>query len=244
MGDRCPMLWNKTNLKKGVITCRKRTSCFVFSRGLLAVLMLSICIPVSAFAEGEDDRSILCPEIIVTRVVDSDSSISLDPVTIHGNIWYGEDVLKCVKANEASITEQGTYNVVSYELVDSKDIFGNDVGILIKPETYVKAHLEKVAPKLQYTINIYKDNVLDEDLTRTYKDGDFAGKTYVSDLFQDIYNSFAGAYTFSSMKINGEEAGYGTTLATEGSYNVDVYFTAAPQGNVQHYRLWSGRSAA
>lgn len=209
---------------------QKTNKLFRLLAGLLAVLMLSICIPVSAFAEGEDDRSILCPEIIVTRVVDSDSSISLDPVTIHGNIiWYGEDVLNYVKANEASITEQGTYNVVRYELVDNKDIFGNDVGILIKPETYVKAHLEKVAPKLQYTINIYKDNVLDEDLTRTYKDGDFAGKTYVSDLFQDIYNSFAGAYTFSSMKINGEEAGYGTTLATEGSYNVDVYFTAAPK---------------
>lgn len=128
---------------------QKTNKLFRLLAGLLAVLMLSICIPVSAFAdEGEDKMGGHKPTVTITvlRYVDGDK---LDEVKIP--VTWGDKLLDSLEQNKAAITENDKYAVKSYS-----DPFGHplhNVKVLI--DVTVKACLETVVTTKEVVLNYY-----------------------------------------------------------------------------------------
>ena len=128
---------------------QKTNKLFRLLAGLLAVLMLSICIPVSAFAdEGEDKMGGHKPTVTITvrRYVDGDE---LDEVKIP--VTLGDRLLDSLEQNKAAITENDKYEVKSYS--DPIGFPLNNVRVLF--DVTVKACLETVVTTKEVVLNYY-----------------------------------------------------------------------------------------
>ena len=123
--------------------------------GLLAVLMLSICIPAAAFAEGED-RSLL-PTITIERVVDNDSDVQFDNLKTK-TVWGAglKASLDCVDVYKGVDKSAYVFSGWTYQN-------GDEIGKFdwVHRDVTVVAHFDAVSTTKEIGLNFWdiKNNV-------------------------------------------------------------------------------------
>lgn len=128
---------------------QKTNKLFRLLAGLLAVLMLSICIPVSAFADEGEDRSVR-PTITIERVVDNDSSVQLQ--NLETKTWWGAGL----NASLANVDVYEGIDKSAYEFTGWK-YEGRDICSLdwVYKDITVTAHFNAIATTKEVVVNYY-----------------------------------------------------------------------------------------
>ena len=210
--------------------------------GLLAVLMLSVCLPVGAFANEGDTTE---PEAVVT--------LNFYEAGNDSNVLYESKTVEVQSiANSANKYVMDLFADVTRELAGKWDYdhFENaynpgsacQAGTLIVPgkmtyNVYYKA-VETTEPEAVVTLNFYEagndSNVLYESKTVEVQSIADSADKYVMDLFADVTRELAGKWDYDHFEnaYNPGSACQAGTLIVPGKMTYNVYYKAveiAPQ---------------
>ena len=201
--------------------------------GLLAVLMLSVCLPVGAFAADDDATKYVGFDV---EYVDEEGNI-LETRTNSYEALPGQPFVDTVSGPtpEYDGYEFLYWTTNSGTKVDNSFIYNGQNPMKAVFKAIVT---EPVEPAWTYQFYFYDEagNEIADGIKVTSLDvaNTTPAPVYVADLFQDVHNTLsAKGYEFAKMRIDGLEYAYNTAIAEEGAFTVNVYFKTVKEEPVE-----------